>query len=158
MTFTAGADVVVGMGHHTGCTNDQEAAFYVETPPATHNISGLGGTFVLGHDAKLVVTNETGSPKLRFNQRYVHASDTGTAPSFGVSIVSVNGVVVSGPDGAGKYVLGPLNVPGVVEVPASWWEPPTTEWLRPKRLWCRRVRRGINRRDSPASRARRRRR
>ena len=81
------------MGQHEGCTTDQEAAFYATNAPATHNISGLGGTFVLGHNGQLVVTNETGSPKIRFNQRYVNEDDAGGLPSFGVSIVSVNGKV-----------------------------------------------------------------
>lgn len=119
VTVTAGADVVVGMGQHEGCTNDQEAVFYADNAPATHNIAGLGGTFVLGHDARLIVTNENGPTKLRFNQRYVNDADIGGLPSFGVSIVSVNGKVVAGPDAQGKVELGELLVPGVNQVPAS---------------------------------------
>ncbi len=43
-----GASVVVGLGAVSGCTNDQEAIFYAENAPGTHNMSGLGGTWVLG--------------------------------------------------------------------------------------------------------------
>lgn len=125
VTIAAGADVVVGMGQHLGCTTDQEAAFYATNAPAIHNISGLGGTFIFGHnrtldtDGKLVVTNLNGSPRIRFNQRYVHEADTGGQPSFGVSIASVNGKYVSGPDAAGQYVISDLDVPGVNSVPFS---------------------------------------
>lgn len=119
VTVKAGADVVVGMGQHEGCTNDQEAVFYAENAPATHNIAGLGGTFVLGDDARLIVTNETGSAKFRFNQRYVNDADIGGLPSFGVSIMTVNGKVIAGPDAQGKVELGELLVPGVNQVPAS---------------------------------------
>jgi hypothetical protein len=119
VTVGANASVVVGMGQHEGCITDQEAAFYAEDAPSTHNISGLGGTFVFGHDGRLVITNATGATSLKFNQRYVNESDTGGLPSFGVSIASVNGDLVSGPSADGKYVIGPLDVPGVVNVPAS---------------------------------------
>lgn len=119
VTVEKDADVVVGMGQNVGCTTDQEAAFYAVNAPPTHNISGLGGTFVFGHDGRLVVTNAEGAPKIRFNQRYVNASDTGGLPSFGVSIMSVNGKEVAGPDAQNRYVLDELLVPGVNEVPAS---------------------------------------
>jgi hypothetical protein len=125
VTVTAGADVTVGMGRQLGCTTDQEAVFYATNAPAVHTISGLGATFVFGHDAvrdtdgRLIVTNASGSSQLRFNQRYVAAEDVGGQPSFGVSIVSVNGKAVSGPDANGEFELGPLDVPGVNLVPAS---------------------------------------
>jgi hypothetical protein len=119
VTVTADADVVVGMGQNVGCSNDQEAAFYATNAPATHNIAGLGGTFVFGHNAKLVVTNETGSPRIRFNQRYVNDNDLGGKPSFGVSVISVNGRVVAGPDAQGRVEHSELLVPGVNQVPAS---------------------------------------
>jgi len=125
VTVTAGADVVAGSGRQIGCTTDQEAVFYAVNAPAVHTISGLGATFVFGHDAvrdtdgRLIVTNQDGPTNLRFNQRYVAAEDTGGQPSFGVSIASVNGKATSGPDANGEFVLGPLEVPGVNSVPAS---------------------------------------
>ncbi len=125
VTVAAGADVVVGMGRQLGCTTDQEAVFYAVNAPAVHTISGLGATFVFGHDAvrdtdgRLMVTNAGGSAKLRFNQRYVAEEDIGGKPSFGVSIASVNGKAISGPDANGEFVLADLDVPGVNRVPAS---------------------------------------
>jgi len=125
VTVSSGADVIVGLGQHLGCTNDQEAAFYAVNAPGTHNISGLGATFIFGSktqtdtDGKLIVTNAAGPTSIRFNQRYVNAKDTGGTPSFGVSIVSVNGDRVSGPDSTGQFVLADLVVPGVNEVSAS---------------------------------------
>ena len=119
VTVTGTADVVVGMGTHLGCTTDQQAAFYALDVPSPHNISGLGGTFVLGHDARLIVSNETGAPSLRFNQRYVSLTDLASPASFGVSIVSVNGAVDGEISEVGDYTLTDLSVPGVVQVPAS---------------------------------------
>ena len=125
VTVAAGADVTVGMGRQLGCTTDQEAVFYATNAPAVHTISGLGATFVFGHDAvrdtdgRLIVTNASGSSQLRFNQRYVAAEDVGGQPSFGVSIVSVNGKAISGPDANGEFELAALDVPGVNLVPAS---------------------------------------
>lgn len=109
---TDGADVVVGQGV-PGCATDQEAAFYAVNPPATHNISGQGATWVFGHQGRLVVRNGSGAPaSLRFSQRYVAPEDTGGAPSQGVSIITVNGENV-GTD----YV--DLDLPGVIRVPRS---------------------------------------
>jgi hypothetical protein len=110
-----GASVVVGLGAAQGCTNDQEAIFYAENAPGTHNMSGLGGTWVLGGDGRVVIDNANGSElSLRFNKRYVAPGDAGDAPSQDVSIVSVNGALA--PDG----VTGvDLFAPGVIEVPAS---------------------------------------
>lgn len=125
VTVAAGADVTVGMGRHLGCTTDQEAVFYATNAPAVHTISGLGATFLFGHDAvrdtdgRLIVTNEGGSTRLRFNQRYVAEEDAGGQPSFGVSIASVNGKAISGPDASGEFQLGALDVPDVNQVPAS---------------------------------------
>jgi hypothetical protein len=125
VTVAAGADVTVGMGRHLGCTTDQEAVFYATNAPAVHTISGLGATFLFGRDAvrdtdgRLIVTNEAGSTRLRFNQRYVAGEDAGGQPSFGVSIASVNGKALSGPDASGEFQLGALDVPGVNQVPAS---------------------------------------
>ena len=92
--ISGGADVVVGSGggDDEGCTNDQHAAFYAVDAPSTHNINGLGATFVLGKSGRLVVDNAGGGPiKLQFNKRYVAAGDVGGRPSAGVSILSVNG-------------------------------------------------------------------
>lgn len=119
ITFTAGADAVIGAGAAVGCSTDQEAAFYAENAPATHNISGLGATFVLGDDAKVVITNAAGAVSVQFNQRYVNETDTGNLPSFGVSIMSVNGKLAGEPDPTGKSVITDLVVDGVNEVPAS---------------------------------------
>ncbi len=85
-----------------------------------------------------MITNATGSPKIRFNQRYVNDEDAGGLPSFGVSIATVNGKAVSGPDAAGSYVLGDLLVPGVNEVPVSMVvvPPSTASGSRP---WSRLV-------------------
>ena len=125
VTVAAGADVAVGNRRQLGCTTDQEAVFYAVNAPAVHTISGLGATFVFGHDAvrdtdgRLIVTNVVGSTRFRFNQRYVAAEDIGGQPSFGVSIVSVNGKAISGPDANGEFELAALDVPGVNRVPAS---------------------------------------
>ena len=110
-----GASVVVGLGGVQGCTNDQEAIFYAENAPGTHNMSGLGATWVLGAEGRVVVDNSNGSDlSLHFNKRYVAPGDAGDAPSEDVSIVSVNGVLA--PDG----VTGAdLIAPGIIEVPAS---------------------------------------
>jgi hypothetical protein len=110
-----GASVVVGLGAYQGCTNDQEAIFYAENAPGTHNMSGLGATWVLGAEGRVVVDNSNGSElSFRFNKRYVAPDDTGDAPSQDVSIVSVNGTLA--PDG----VTGiDLIAPGIIEVPAS---------------------------------------
>jgi hypothetical protein len=105
-----GASVVAGGGSALGCTTDQEAAFYAVDAPSTHNISGLGATWVFGGEARLTITNSTGPVSMVFNNRYVAPGDFGGAPAAGVSIMTVNG----GPEPG-----TPLVVPGVVEVPAS---------------------------------------
>ena len=115
LTFAGGADAVVGGGVVEGCTNDQNAAFYAVNAPSTHNINGLGSTFVFGKAGRLVVSNATGTAiKLQFNKRYVAELDPGAAPSADVSIVSVNGKL--GTDGiTGENLL----IPNVLEVPLS---------------------------------------
>jgi hypothetical protein len=114
------ANVVVGGGAVEGCTTDQEAAFYAVNAPATHNISGLGATFVFGNQGRLVVDTATAGtgPSLRFNYRYVATTDTSTGPSAGVSIITVNG---------NADRVNPLDVPGVIYVPLSLVgaDPPT---------------------------------
>ncbi len=117
VTIKNGADVVVGGGATPGCTSDQEAIFYAVNVPSTHNMSGLGATWVLGRQARVVVSNAdpgAAALSLRFNTRYVVAGDTGDAPSQGVSIETVNG------DLALDGVTGnDLVVPGKVQVPLS---------------------------------------
>ena len=117
VTVKNGADVVVGAGAVPGCTSDQEAIFYAVNVPSTHNMSGLGATWVLGRDARIVVSNAdaSGTPvSLKFNTRYVQPNDAGDAPSQGVSIETVNG------DLAADGVTGiDLLVPGKVQVPLS---------------------------------------
>jgi hypothetical protein len=112
--FSGSANVVIGGGAAEGCTNDQEAAFYAVDAPTVHNISGLGATFVLGAQGRLVVDDVTpgSGTSVVFNQRYVGPSDVSSTSSAGVSIVSVNGETT----GAG-YV--PLERPGSLYVPTS---------------------------------------
>ncbi len=111
--FVGGASAVIGLGAEQGCSDDQEAAFYAVNAPATHNINGLGATFVFGGAGRLTVDNSvTGAIDVRFNQRYVQPGDDGAAPSQGVSIASVNGKLTAG-------VAGPLNVPNVDYAPLS---------------------------------------
>jgi hypothetical protein len=110
----AGASVVVGDGAAAGCTTSQEAIFYAQNVPSTHNMTGLGGTWVLGADARVIVDNTAGPVSLRFNSRYSSPGDAGDAPSQDVSIVSVNGeMAADGVTGA------PLDIPGSINVPLS---------------------------------------
>lgn len=115
VTVIGGASVVVGLGGIPGCTSDQEAVFYAQTVPSTHNISGLGATWVLGKKARVVVDNTNNTAlSLQFNARYVAPGEAGDAPSADVSIISVNG------DLAADGVTGTnLSVPGVIDVPLS---------------------------------------
>ncbi|MGB0113853.1 MAG: fibronectin type III domain-containing protein, partial [Ilumatobacteraceae bacterium] len=114
IVVTAGANVVVGDGAVPGCTSSQEAVFYAENVPSTHNLSGLGGTWVLGDSARILVDNAAGDVTLRFNTRYASPDDPGDAPSQDVSIITVNGDLQA--DG----VTGTsLDVPGAINVPLS---------------------------------------
>ncbi len=119
--IVGGASVVVGLGAHPGCTSDQEAIFYVQNPPGTHNMNGLGATWILGDRGRVVVDNSNGNPiSVLFNTRYVADGDIGAAPSADVSIMSVNGELAA--DG----VTGTdLVAAGLVEVPASYVGGPT---------------------------------
>lgn len=111
VTVNGGASVVAGMGVNAGCSDDQESAFYAVNAPATHNINGLGATFVFGAAGRLVVSNANNSPvSLVFNQRYVAPNDEGAAPSQGVSIITVNGNATG---------TGPLDVADTNYVPLS---------------------------------------
>ena len=123
ITITDNANVVVGGGGVEGCTSDQFAAFYAENAPATHNITGLGSTFVFGMAGRLVVKNSepytgaaTDSISLVFNQRYVSATDTNTLPSATVNIMSVNGEL---PNSDLNNSIGDLEQSGVLYVPYS---------------------------------------
>jgi hypothetical protein len=89
--LVGGADVVAGEGSIQGCSDNQYAAFYATNAPATHNITGLGATFVFGDEGRLVVDSTAGPVTFRMNQRYVSDNDTGGAPSAKVSIMTVNG-------------------------------------------------------------------
>ena len=115
VTIQNGASVVVGGGVVEGCATDQYAAFYAVNAPSTHNINGLGATFVFGGAGRLAVANDIGGPiNVQFNKRYVAANDPGAAPSADVSIMSVNGKL--GLDG----ITGEnLAIPDVLEVPLS---------------------------------------
>ena len=62
--IVGGASVVVGLGAVPGCTTDQEAIFYVQNPPGTHNMNGLGGTWVFGGRGRMVVDNSNNTPAL----------------------------------------------------------------------------------------------
>ena len=46
VTISGSANVVIGDGGVEGCTTDQEAAFSATNAPASHNITGVGATFV----------------------------------------------------------------------------------------------------------------
>lgn len=115
----AGADVVVGRGSEIGCTNDFEAGpGVVGGPPIPLNMSGNGGTFVLGDSARIEIDDD-GTDPIRFimNQRYVADDETGVAASAGVSIVTVNGA--HAPFAPTESLGDALDVPGIISVPAS---------------------------------------
>lgn len=116
--ISGSANVVAGGGATEGCTNDQEAAFNATGAPSTHNITGLGATFVFGADGRLLIDDTTPGVGSRFemNQRYVSDQDLATAPSAGVSIVSVNG----DPAAVGA---ADLSIPGMLSVPYSMVAP-----------------------------------
>lgn len=116
ITFRNGADAVIGDGEIEGCTSDLDAMSYADPPPDTALISGVGATIVLGDDARIVADNSAGPVRVRFNQRYVDASEEGALPSAGVSIMTVNGDLDdANPTGA---VL-PLVVEDVIAIPPA---------------------------------------
>jgi hypothetical protein len=118
IVLKSGADVVVGNGSELGCTNDPEAIAGANPLPNPLNMSGLGGTFVLGDSARIEIDDD-GSDDIRFvmNQRYVSDTETSVAASSNVSIVSVNGT--HAPFAAGEALGDDLVVPGAIHVPAS---------------------------------------
>ena len=91
ITFEGGADVVVGAGETEGCTSDIDALNYVSNPPESTLISGVGATFVFGHEGQFIVDNSGGAVNVVMNQRYADDSEEGALPSDGVSIMTVNG-------------------------------------------------------------------
>ena len=105
-----GADAVVGEGYVTGCTTDQDAAFYAIGAPATHNSTGKGATFVLGDSARFLVDDSDGSGdrSIVFNQRYVGSNETSVLSSAGISIMTVNGSITSTD---GRLSTGDIDVP-----------------------------------------------
>lgn len=115
ITLSPGASVVVGLGSIEGCSTDQDAAFYAVNAPATHNISGLGGTWVFGGAGRLLATNSTATgASLVFNARYVNPADADSDTSSGLNIATVNGAL-SGSSG----VALEWNGTGAIQVPLS---------------------------------------
>ena len=134
VTVLGGGDVVAGFGLEPGCVSDLQAFSDIDdsAAPDRFNIDGLGATFVLGSDARLivddsktldaagdVVDNNTNEPaKFWINQRYVQNAADGGAR---VSIMTVNGdtdpIDAAVPDGPSS--VSDLQVPGVVLVPQS---------------------------------------
>jgi len=112
-----GASVVVGGGATPGCTSDQEAIFYAQDVPGTHNMTGLGATWVLGGQGRVVVTNDA-AVSLQFNKRYVEENDLSGLPAADVSIMTVNGAA-----GGANFTAAGLEVPaslvGSDNVPAT---------------------------------------
>lgn len=114
ITFAGGANAVIGAGSVEGCTQDQEATFYAVNAPGTHNITGIGTTFVFGDQGRFIVDDDSGPVSVIFNRRYVSDADAGVDTSGDISIMSVNG------DLASDHVTGQtLAVPGVINVALS---------------------------------------
>jgi hypothetical protein len=113
VTISGSAKVVVGDGATEGCTSDQEAAFNAINAPVNHNITGVGATLIFGAAGRLVINDSTPGTgvSVKFNNRYVGATDVSTASSAGVSIMTVNGVL-SSPDIVDLDLPGQLYVPG----------------------------------------------
>ncbi|MEP7201931.1 MAG: hypothetical protein ABI894_04935 [Ilumatobacteraceae bacterium] len=114
VTISGNAQVVVGDGGVDGCTTDQEAAFSAVGAPTSHNITGVGATFVFGAGGRLII-NDVGTTTglgVKFNKRYVGSTDVNTASSASVSIMSVNGTY----NGSANV---DLDLPNQLFVPAS---------------------------------------
>ncbi len=121
VTVAGGAKVVAGQGTLDGCTDDQFAVFYATNAPPTHNINGLGTTFVFGDDGRLVFNDAAGVIDFKMNQRYVQQGDLNTSSSALVSIMTVNGdldpaLAVSNLAASGID----LKDPGKIDVPLSY--------------------------------------
>jgi hypothetical protein len=125
-----GADVVVGNGSEFGCTTDFEAISFASSVPDPLNMSGLGGTFVFGANARISV-EDSGTDDIRFaiNQRYVSTDETSVAASSDVAIISVNGQ--HEPFLPGEAYGQDFFVAGAAAVPASTvgtdGDPPATD-------------------------------
>ena len=122
ITLENGADVVVGNGAAGGCTTDFEAVASANSVPDPLNMSGLGGTFVFGDSARLVVDDTAGNGDIRFamNQRYVSTEEASVIASSNVSIISVNGNHAPFDATDPTDVAGvDLTVDGVIAVPLS---------------------------------------
>jgi hypothetical protein len=125
VTFSGSAHAVIGDGGIEGCTSDQEAAFSAINAPSSHNITGVGATFVFGGAGRLIVNDSVpgSGVDVKFNSRYVGGTDVSTVSSAGVSIMTVNGEL-SGPDIIALDRPGQLHVPapliqGATQTPAS---------------------------------------
>lgn len=121
VTVVGGAKVLAGQGSLDGCSDDQYSAFYAIDAPSTHNISGLGSTFVFGKTGRLVFDDAAGPIEFKMNQRYVGANDSNTKSSAMVSIMSVNGALdpaLVSSNFAGSGI--DLEVPGQLMVPLSY--------------------------------------
>jgi hypothetical protein len=121
ITIQGGAQVLAGQGTLDGCSDDQFSAFYAEDAPTTHNISGLGATFVFGDDARLVFDDSAGPIDFKMNQRYIASNDQNTKSSALVSIMTVNGdldPVLEASDFDNSGIS--LEVPGLLSVPLSY--------------------------------------
>ncbi len=68
VTIAGNADVVVGEGSLQGCADNQSSAFYATGAPVTHNITGLGATFVFGEEGRLVTDSTLGTDHLSHEQ------------------------------------------------------------------------------------------
>ena len=112
VTVAAGASVVVGLGANEGCTTDQDAVFYAVNAPVTHNVTGLGGTFVFGGAGRLLLNTAASGTGTSFvmNSRYVNEADATSDTSAGLSIASVNGVIENG-EAKALVWSGQLSVP-----------------------------------------------
>lgn len=122
ITLENGADVAVGNGAAGGCTTDFEAVASATSVPDPLNMSGLGGTFVFGENARLVIDDTVAAGDIRFamNQRYVSTEEASVIASSNVSIISVNGNHAPFDPADPTDVLGvDLNVDGVIAVPLS---------------------------------------
>jgi hypothetical protein len=125
VTISGSANVVVGDGGVEGCTTDQEAAFSATNAPTSHNITGVGATFVFGSAGRLIINDTTPGTgvSVKFNKRYVGSSDVNTASSASVSIMSVNGVyngtAIVDLDRVDQLYVPASQVQGASTVPAT---------------------------------------
>lgn len=93
-------DVVVGYGIEDfgdACADDLQVAANVQGDPGSFAIDGGGATWVFGGDARLAVDDASGSPRIRFNQRYAGSYELAALPYEGfdrgrrINIIAVNG-------------------------------------------------------------------